>query len=77
MRFACFARPKKLCATHSSMHGVGLPEPVNVNALALAGHFGLAGIAERVAAAGGQLLIDTHPGAGTSITVRLPGDEHE
>jgi signal transduction histidine kinase len=56
--------------------GIGLPAPVNVNAFALAGHFGLAGIAERVAAAGGQLIIDTHPGAGTSITVHLPGGNH-
>jgi signal transduction histidine kinase len=55
--------------------GVGLPEPVNINAFAIAGHFGLAGIAERVAAVGGQLTIDTHPGAGTSISVRLRGDE--
>lgn len=57
--------------------GVGLPEPVNVNAFALAGHFGLAGITERVAAVGGELIIDTQPGVGTSISVRVPGDEDE
>jgi two-component system sensor histidine kinase UhpB len=66
--------PTPMLSVHDD--GVGLPEPVNLNAFALTGHFGLAGIAERVEAAGGQLIIDTHPGAGTSITVRLPGDDH-
>jgi len=54
--------------------GIGLSEPVNVNAFALAGHFGLAGITERVAAVGGHLIIETQPDAGTSISVRVPGD---
>jgi two-component system sensor histidine kinase UhpB len=57
--------------------GVGLPESANINAFAIAGHFGLAGIAERVAAVGGQLTIDTQPGVGTSINVRVPCDKDE
>lgn len=38
------------------------------------GHIGLATTQERVAAAGGTLDVDSAPGAGTTVTVRLPGD---
>jgi PAS domain S-box-containing protein len=36
------------------------------------GHFGLVGMRERVAAAGGSLRVDSRPGAGTHILVSLP-----
>jgi signal transduction histidine kinase len=36
------------------------------------GHYGLAGIAERVQALGGTLKIDTRPGAGTLVQVEAP-----
>lgn len=37
-----------------------------------AGHIGLATLQERVAAASGTLVIDSAPGRGTTVTVRLP-----
>ena len=37
-----------------------------------AGHLGLANLRDRAAAVGGVLEIDSHPGAGTRIIVRLP-----
>lgn len=37
-----------------------------------AGHIGLATSAERVAAVGGSFEIASAPGAGTTITLRLP-----
>jgi two-component system NarL family sensor kinase len=40
------------------------------------GHIGLATSAERAAAVGGTLEIDSVPGAGTTITVTLPLDGH-
>ncbi len=36
------------------------------------GHLGLANLRDRAAAVGGDLEIDSHPGAGTRIIVRLP-----
>jgi signal transduction histidine kinase len=39
---------------------------------AAAGHFGLIGMRERVAAAGGEFLVDSRPGRGTHIHVSLP-----
>ena len=36
------------------------------------GGFGLAGMAERVALAGGTFEVDSAPGAGTTVRVRLP-----
>lgn len=36
------------------------------------GHFGLDGIRERVERIGGTLLIESRPGEGTTVTVRLP-----
>ncbi|MFC7329792.1 sensor histidine kinase [Marinactinospora rubrisoli] len=37
-----------------------------------AGHFGLTGMAERARRAGGTLAVDSAPGAGTRITLRVP-----
>jgi two-component system NarL family sensor kinase len=36
------------------------------------GHIGLASIAERTAAVGGDVDVETQPGAGTTVTIRLP-----
>jgi signal transduction histidine kinase len=36
------------------------------------GHFGLANLRDRAAALGGELRIDSQPGGGTSVTVRVP-----
>lgn len=52
--------------------GVGFAVPASLGALARAGHFGLIGIAERVALAGGEMDIVSWPGEGTVITVRIP-----
>lgn len=39
--------------------------------LALTGHLGLLGIAERVEAIGGTLNVHTHPGEGTILQVQV------
>jgi PAS domain S-box-containing protein len=52
--------------------GRGFRAPVDLNALALADHVGLIGIAERVAGVGGELVIETQPGAGTTVRVCVP-----
>jgi signal transduction histidine kinase len=39
---------------------------------AAAGHFGLRGVCERAAEAGGHVDVRSSPGAGTQVTVRLP-----
>ncbi len=55
--------------------GSGFRVPARLSELALADHFGLVGIAERVAAAGGQCTIRSRPAHGTRITVRIPLSE--
>lgn len=40
--------------------------------LAAGGHYGLLGMTERAALAGGRLEVDSAPGAGTTVTVRFP-----
>jgi PAS domain S-box-containing protein len=52
--------------------GMGFAVPASLGALARAGHFGLVGIAERVALAGGAMDVAAQPGEGTVITVRIP-----
>jgi len=52
--------------------GVGFAVPASFETLARVGHFGLVGIAERVALAGGEMDIASRPGEGTVITVRIP-----
>jgi len=57
--------------------GRGFVVPARLSDFARRQHFGLLGIAERIAGAGGQLAIDSQPGAGTRLTVRLPIAEEE
>ncbi len=52
--------------------GVGFAIPPSLGRLARGGHFGLVGIAERVALAGGEMDITSQPGEGTVITVWIP-----
>jgi len=52
--------------------GVGFVVPTPLSSLANGNHFGLIGVAERVALAGGELTITTEPGAGTALIVRVP-----
>jgi PAS domain S-box-containing protein len=57
--------------------GRGFKVPARLSMLARSDHFGLIGIAERVAVAGGQISIRSQPGAGTEVTVRIPLNETE
>ena len=52
--------------------GCGFRVPARLSELARRGHFGLVGMAERVAWAGGELEIRSLPGSGTDVIVRLP-----
>lgn len=52
--------------------GVGFEAPDLPDTLAHRGHFGLMGIQERALLYGGQLAIQSAPGEGTEVTVRLP-----
>lgn len=52
--------------------GQGFAPPPNLSRLARSGHFGLIGLAERLEWAAGRLEIRAAPGAGTTITARLP-----
>jgi PAS domain S-box-containing protein len=51
--------------------GRGFVLPAQLSALAQAGHFGLVGMAERAEQVGGELVLQTQPGAGTTVTVRV------
>ncbi|MFI0450514.1 sensor histidine kinase [Actinomadura sp. 6N118] len=46
-----------------------------LDALSGAGHYGLLGMHERARRAGGELIVDSLPGAGTGITVRFAGED--
>jgi signal transduction histidine kinase len=50
--------------------GVGF-EPVAANRLLNDGHFGLAGMRERVEMVGGSLVVDSLPGRGTTVAVEM------
>lgn len=52
--------------------GSGFDLPPKWEQLAQNGHFGLVGAAERVEAIGGQLSVESAPGKGTEIRVRVP-----
>ncbi len=52
--------------------GVGFVFPEKPDELTRDGHFGLIGMLERAAQLGGTLRVDTAPGQGTQIRVRLP-----
>jgi signal transduction histidine kinase len=51
--------------------GVGF-DPVVAAKLLSEGHFGLAGMRERVEMVGGRLAIDSAPGRGTTVAVDMP-----
>ncbi len=51
--------------------GIGF-DPASVNGMTGRGHFGLAGMRERVEMAGGRYRLLSTPGGGTAIRVRLP-----
>lgn len=55
--------------------GVGLPEPVDFDALKAAGHYGLAGMDERARSIDGELVIEAGAERGTVVAVRLPSGE--
>ncbi len=46
--------------------------PASSTALLRAGHFGLAGMRERLESAGGVLVVESTPGSGTRLTARVP-----
>jgi signal transduction histidine kinase len=52
--------------------GCGFRVPARLSQLARSGHFGLVGMAERVAWAGGELVIHSDFGAGTEVSVCVP-----
>jgi signal transduction histidine kinase len=52
--------------------GVGFELPPRPDVLTHAGHFGLLGMRERVTLLGGRFRIDTAPGEGTRVSIRLP-----
>jgi len=52
--------------------GVGFEFPDQPDSLTQDGHFGLIGMLERAAQLGGSLQVDTAPGQGARIRVRLP-----
>lgn len=52
--------------------GIGFRAPADLRSLADTGHYGLIGIEERAARAGGVLLLESAPGAGTRVTARVP-----
>jgi len=47
-------------------------DPTGTSALVGSGHFGLAGMRERVEMAGGRYRLLSTPGGGTAVRVRLP-----
>ncbi|POM25058.1 Sensor histidine kinase LiaS [Actinomadura rubteroloni] len=49
--------------------------PPGLPALARAGHYGVVGLHERAARVGGAAAVRSAPGAGTTVTVRLPLEE--
>jgi signal transduction histidine kinase len=57
--------------------GCGFEVPERLGALAAEGHFGLVGMTERVASAGGRLRVRSRPGKGTTVTVWMPVREGE
>lgn len=52
--------------------GGGFIVPTQLSSLAQARHFGLLGIAERVAEVGGSLRVRSRPGRGTTVTAWVP-----
>ena len=54
--------------------GVGFTPPPKLSDLALDGHFGLMGIAERAGLIGGRLFCASAPGQGSTIIVQAPSE---
>jgi signal transduction histidine kinase len=54
--------------------GAGFAVPADISGLQSAGHFGIVGMTERARAVGADLRIDSAPGAGTTLTIRVPPD---
>jgi len=52
--------------------GRGACMPTQLSALARAGHFGLAGLEEKVVLSRGSFTMVSRPGVGTTVTTRLP-----
>jgi signal transduction histidine kinase len=52
--------------------GCGLPIEDVSQGLGRAGHMGLAGMRERIAALGGRIDLDSRPGRGLTLSIRLP-----
>ncbi len=52
--------------------GIGFELVERLDTYTQQGHFGLVGLQERVRQLGGTLQIETAPGSGTTVTVRLP-----
>lgn len=57
--------------------GVGFVMPHDLSALHSAGRFGIVGMAERAHTIGGDVQVTSTPGAGTTVTVRVPADGHD
>ncbi len=66
--------PSRLTLTRAARRddGCGMDQWLNVSALIAVGHFGLAGIVERVAEFGGSMTIESVPQQGTAVTVIVP-----
>ena len=54
--------------------GIGFPAPADLRRLADTGHYGLIGIEERAARAGGVLRLRSVPGGGTEVAAAVPAE---
>lgn len=57
--------------------GVGLPAPVDFDALKAAGHYGLAGMEERARSIDAELVVEPGNDCGTVVAVRVPSGDVE
>jgi signal transduction histidine kinase len=53
-------------------NGIGFQVPESPAEMAATGHFGLLGIQERAELIGAHLVVESEPGMGTVLTIRLP-----
>jgi signal transduction histidine kinase len=51
--------------------GIGFTPPLRLEDLQGEGHLGLVGMSERAATLGGRLMVESTPGVGTTVTVRV------